>query len=96
MCRSVYHCSYWLELNAQEKFPNTMLIGDRHLNSNGIIFANGCYMIPTQQVLGWGPGLHGMAGNVGLTDGSVQQVNATNLHRLRLRQEISTNWLAIP
>jgi hypothetical protein len=86
-----------LDLNAQEGFSSTMMVGDRHLNSNGIALPNGCYMIATQRVLGWGSGLHGTAGgNVGLTDGSVQQVSVTNLARLRAEQQIATNWLAIP
>ena len=74
-----------------------MLAGDRHLNLNGAVLSNGCYLVSTQQVLGWRPVLHGAnGGNVGLTDGSVQQVNVANLAKLRALQEISTNWLAIP
>jgi hypothetical protein len=89
--------SYFIELNAQESLPMMMLTGDRHLSSNDIALPNGCYLISTQQVLGWGPELHGTAGgNVGLTDGSVQRVGVTNLTRLRASQQIATNWLAIP
>lgn len=89
--------SYLVELNAQETLPTMMLAGDRHLSSNGIALPNGCYLISTQQVLGWGRDLHGpVGGNVGLTDGSVQLVNITDLARLRASQQIATNWLAIP
>jgi hypothetical protein len=89
--------SYLLELNAQEGFPSTMMVGDRHLTLNGKSLPNGCYLVATQQVLGWGPALHGKDyGNVCLTDGSVQQVRVTNLAGLRAQQQIVTNWLAIP
>ena len=91
------HVSYWLELNARDKDPISLLTGDRNLATNGVFLNNGCYLIATQQTLAWdGKRLHGAAGNIGLSDCSVQQCNTTNLGRARLSQPFATNWLAIP
>jgi hypothetical protein len=39
--------SYWLELNANVKRPVSFLVGDRHLNTNGVLLPNGRNLIST-------------------------------------------------
>ncbi|MDO9066402.1 MAG: type II secretion system protein, partial [Chloroflexota bacterium] len=89
--------SYFLNLSASEKKTSVQLfIGDRHLTHKGIQYSNGSYLIPTQQVLTWGKKPHRYAGNIGLSDGSVQQVSARSLQSAILNTQSPTNWLAFP
>ena len=73
-----------------------MLIGDRHLTRNGTQYANGSYLISTQQVLTWGKKPHKYAGNIGLSDGSVQQTTDQTLQLAIINAKLPTNWLAFP
>lgn len=88
--------SYFLNLSASEKDLYGVLIGDRHLTRNGTQYANGSYLISTQQVLTWGKKPHKYAGNIGLSDGSVQQVSDQTLRSAILNAKSPTNWLAFP
>jgi Tfp pilus assembly protein PilE len=71
--------SYFLNLSASQKDPYGVFIGDRHLTHNGTQYGNGSYLISTQQVLTWGKKPHKHVGNIGLTDGSVQQTSDQSL-----------------
>jgi competence protein ComGC len=89
--------SYFIEQNAVEKGPLTFFLGDRNLTLNNVVLTNGCYLVPTQQMLGWDANsLHRGAGNFSLVDGSTKQATAAMLQRSRLESRIPTNWLAIP
>jgi competence protein ComGC len=88
--------SYFLNLSALENEPSGVLIGDRHLTRNGTQYANGSYLISTQQVLTWGKESHKFGGNIGLSDGSVQQTTDQTLQSVILNAKSPTNWLAFP
>jgi prepilin-type processing-associated H-X9-DG protein len=88
--------SYWIEQDAKETYPTTLLAGDRNLSVNGIPLNNGCYQIATQQAVSWNNMPHKQAGNVAMTDGSVRQTTSKSLHQIRAQQQLATNWLAIP
>jgi prepilin-type processing-associated H-X9-DG protein len=87
--------SYFVGLDAIETDPQRFLSGDR--NITGGILSNGFmrFLTPTSAV-GWTAKMHGNVGNIGLADGSVQQVN---LSRLQTHLQIQTQLvvrLAIP
>jgi hypothetical protein len=70
--------SYFAGLDAKEEFPQRFLDGDRNLTGestpeNGIL-----KLIPGQRV-SWTQTIHVNSGNVGLSDGSVQQFSNSGL-----------------
>jgi competence protein ComGC len=72
--------SYFLCLEADENKPNNLLTGDR--NITGLSFANGAFSLPAQSGQGgWGTNMHNGAGNIGLSDGSAQQVTSLGLNK---------------
>jgi hypothetical protein len=70
--------SYFLSIDAKEGDSQSLLSGDHNLTggtlSNGFLRT-----INSNSVLGWTAAIHVNAGNVGMADGSAQQVTSTNL-----------------
>ncbi len=70
--------SYFLCIDANDDDGQSVLSGDRNLTggtlSNGFLRT-----INSNSVLGWTAAIHVNAGNVGMADGSAQQVTSTNL-----------------
>ena len=78
--------SYFVGADAQDAYPQMMLLGDRNLGqganattppAQNQLFINMTTFGTNRTELtsgGWSDGLHQKGGNVGLTDGSVQQV----------------------
>ena len=85
------HLSYFAGLDADETRPQTILSGDRNLESS---FAprNGILRLTKNTPTTWTAKIHKHQGNVGLGDGSVQQMtsNALNL-QLQAALTISFN-----
>ncbi len=72
--------SYFVGLDAQDSNPATLLTGDRNIQGGNPM--NGVYTLLTHSNLaGWDSNLHHFSGNIGLADGSVQQMNKTNLNK---------------
>src|ERR1051325_2523528 len=67
--------SYFVGLDAREDSPNSLLSGDR--NITGGTLSNGFLRIFTSASTnaGWTTELHNQAGNIGLGDGSAQQMS---------------------
>jgi len=81
--------SYFVGLNAVEGSPQTLLSGDRTLTTNGRI-ATGFLTLSSNSPVSWVRGLlHNGVGNIGLADGSAQQVNEA---MLRKEMQRLTNW----
>lgn len=80
--------SYFVGVDAQDAYPQMILIGDRNLGPGNppaiTAFYNALTQVGTNIVvatgIGWGDNLHQKSGNVGLADGSVQQLTRTRLH----------------
>ena len=93
------HISYFLGLTADETRPQTILSGDRNLTTNGRL-ASGLVSVTSNTVLGVAPMLHKDSINVGLADGSAQQLPSAMLQRLNGAQFASSSnqsvLLAIP
>ena len=87
--------SYFASLTTEEDFPETILTGDRNLQTNGGALPSGLFPLLTNTPLGWTKDLHGHEGNVGYGDGSIQQFDSNRLQFALLRQEVATNWLAL-
>jgi hypothetical protein len=73
--------SYFIGLEADETLPSMWLAGDRNLTANGLEVKPGLFTFKANKILGWSAQLHKHQGNLGLADGSAQQVTNTRLQR---------------
>jgi prepilin-type processing-associated H-X9-DG protein len=71
--------SYFFNLDATETNPQMILIGDDNLAVNGVRVPPGILNPPTNSSVTWTKERHNGTGNIGLTDGSVQQVTTQGL-----------------
>jgi competence protein ComGC len=84
--------SYFVDLDASEENPQLFLTGDRNLTAanepeDGIL-----KLVPGQPV-SWTDTIHIKQGNIGLTDGSVQQLSNTGLNTaLRNSGDPTNTW----
>ena len=87
--------SYFIALDADESKPQRLLSGDR--NITGGTLSNGFLRVLTPQTdVGWTTALHNNAGNIGLSDGSVQQVTPAGLRKQLQAQDLPVIRLAVP
>jgi prepilin-type processing-associated H-X9-DG protein len=87
--------SYFVGLDATDDFPQMILFGDRNI-FNGVRPANGVVSLATNFVTGWGPGVHNGAGNIALTDGSVQQLASSRMREALANSGDATNRVQLP
>ena len=88
--------SYFIGLDAQETDPSSILSGDRNLSTNGVGLSGGIFNLTTNLQMGWTTSIHTNAGNIGLADGSVQQVNKGALQKHLQAGLLRTNRFAVP
>jgi hypothetical protein len=90
--------SYFIGLDAEDKYPQMILSGDDNLEVNGVRVRPGVLNLSTNTTVGWTKErigkFHGL-GNIGLADGSVQTV-VLNLQPLLANTGTATNRLVIP
>ena len=88
------HLSYFVGVDAAPNSPLMFLAGDRNLtNSTKAMLP--LLVLHTNRVVGWTQHIHVRQGNIGLADGSVQQLSNTRLQEA-LGWSGVTNRLAIP
>jgi len=89
--------SYFIGLDAaDESDTNMLLTGDRNLVVDSVAVGPGLLTLtPTNQV-GWSDKMHNGGGNIGLADGSVQQVTSSGLRGLLMNSGTNVNRLAVP
>jgi prepilin-type N-terminal cleavage/methylation domain-containing protein len=87
--------SYFVGVDADETFPAMFLAGDRNL-TNGTKVQNGVLELTTNQPAGFTKDLHNGFGNILLSDGSVQWVDARGLNALIAKTGLATNRLVMP
>jgi len=89
--------SYFVGLDAaDESDTNMLLTGDRNLVVDSVAVGPGLLTLtPTNQV-GWSDKMHNGGGNIGLADGSVQQVTSSGLRGLLMNSGTNVNRLAVP
>jgi hypothetical protein len=88
------HLSYFIGLEANEANPQSILSGDRNLTTNGKP-AWGVVAFSSSNAPGFGPDMHNHAGNIGLGDGSAQQVTENGLRKQIESALQSTNVAAL-
>jgi competence protein ComGC len=87
--------SYFLGVDASDTSPQMLLCGDRNL-TNGLPLTKGFLEIDSNHSAGWTHQMHRLQGNVGLADGSVQQLSTSSLHTMFQNTDPGTNRLAMP
>jgi hypothetical protein len=96
--------SYFVVPEADETLPEVWLSGDRNLATNNVALKPGLFILKTNQVMSWTTAIHNNYGNLGLADGSAQEVTSRKLmesatNALRAYYEATTNAsfrIAIP
>jgi prepilin-type processing-associated H-X9-DG protein len=92
---SITNVSYFLALDTDEKTPQLFLSGDRNL-TNGLPIKNCILLLLTNRPVAWNHQLHNGQGNVGLVDGSVQQLSSSRLWEQLCATGDATNRLMVP
>jgi prepilin-type processing-associated H-X9-DG protein len=87
--------SYFVGLDAEEKYPQMILSGDDNLTVNGVRVRPGILNLWTNASVGWTKERHDGAGNFALVDGSVQTM-ALTFQSWLVNTGFATNRLVIP
>ena len=87
--------SYFIGLDAAERYPQMLLAGDRNI-TNGQPMVSNILTLSTNRPTGWTHAIHGNAGNVALADGSVQQVTSKLLQEQLRKATNAIQRLAMP
>jgi competence protein ComGC len=88
--------SYFVGLDSDETKPVMLLSGDRNLITNGVPVVPGLVVIRSGDKVEWSGTMHKFMGNIGLADGSVQQVSSASLQKLFQQSGTNVNRLAMP
>jgi hypothetical protein len=87
--------SYFVGLDATTNTPSAFLLGDHNItNAAGV--KGGALLASTNDAMGWTGALHRNCGNIGLADGSVQQINTLRLRQVIASTGFPTNRLLMP
>jgi hypothetical protein len=87
--------SYFVGVDAEDTRYNMVLSGDRNIAVDGNLLS-GMVQLGTNSPLAWTGDLHQKAGNIGLADGSVQQVTSELLKRQLATSGDATNRVLFP
>jgi prepilin-type N-terminal cleavage/methylation domain-containing protein/prepilin-type processing-associated H-X9-DG protein len=87
--------SFFFGIDATETNAQMFLSGDRNL-TNGTPVKNGILTLTTPKPAGWTKDVHNKVGNIGLADGSVQQLSTAGLRTAVTNTGIATNRLQMP
>jgi prepilin-type N-terminal cleavage/methylation domain-containing protein/prepilin-type processing-associated H-X9-DG protein len=86
--------SYFFNLDGTETYPQMILTGDDNLAVNGLRVQPGILNLITNSSVTWTKERHNGSGNIGIADGSVQQVSSKGLN-FTLANSAVTNQPAI-
>jgi prepilin-type processing-associated H-X9-DG protein len=89
------HVSYFVGLDAEEIRPGSFLAGDWNL-TNGRNPVKGILNLRTNQNPRWTKDMHNQNGNVAMGDGSVLQMNNSQLKTYLVKTGLGTNTLLFP
>jgi hypothetical protein len=73
--------SYFIGVDASDNYPAMILLGDRNVTLEGSQLKPGLIALATNSPVGWTKDIHVEQGNIGLADGSVQQVSSVRLQK---------------
>jgi hypothetical protein len=88
--------SYFVSIDATETNPQEVLTGDSNLEINGKPVKSGLVSIGTNDIVSWQSNRHGISGNIGMADGSIQSASIQGLRIYFSNTGMATNRLAIP
>jgi prepilin-type N-terminal cleavage/methylation domain-containing protein/prepilin-type processing-associated H-X9-DG protein len=88
--------SYFVGLDAEDKYPKMILSGDDNLAVNGVRVQPGIFNVSTNASIGWTKERHGGAGNIACADGSVQSTTTLTFQSALVNTGTATNRLVIP
>ena len=88
--------SYFIGVDATDSQPQMVLSGDDNFTVNGTPTHSGLLSLPTNSVVAWTQDRHVKAGNIGLADGSAQQLTILGLQQAFVSTGFATNRLALP
>ena len=88
--------SYFVGLDASMNSPRTFLSGDDNFAIGGVPVKSGLLEISSNTTIAWTAARHNRTGNIGLADGSVQQLTTDGLQNVLLQTGLATNRLALP
>jgi prepilin-type N-terminal cleavage/methylation domain-containing protein/prepilin-type processing-associated H-X9-DG protein len=88
--------SYFVGVDANDKFPQSLLAGDRNLMTNGGPVGSGLLELKTNQTVGWTAAMHNGRGNAALGDGSVSGFTPALLREQVIHSGLESNRLLIP
>ncbi len=88
--------SYFVGLDADETRPQMLLAGDRNLMTNAANLHGSVLTVASNLPPVWSASIHTNAGNVALSDGSVQQMNTAALANHLRQPDSGTNRLLLP
>ena len=87
--------SYFVGLDAEEVRPQMLMTGDRNV-TNGLSPMRSVLELRPEIPAGWTEAMHNGNGNVGMSDGSVQQVTINGLRNAIKKSGDATNRVALP
>lgn len=87
--------SFFVGLVTNDSDPQMILSGDHNI-TNGTALKNGVLGLTASRPTGWTAEMHDKIGNIGLADGSVQQVNTAGLQTAVAHSGVATNSLLMP
>lgn len=90
------HVSYFVGVDASNRYPQRLLSGDSNLAVDGVPVRSGLVELPSNAAVTWTSEWHGNQGNLGLADGSVQQANQVGLRKMVQETGLATSRLAVP
>jgi hypothetical protein len=88
--------SYFVSLDASDAQPEMFLSGDENFAIGNVPAKSGLFELSTNIAITWTAARHKNIGNIGLADGSVQQITTTNLQLAVQQSGVPTNRLAMP
>jgi prepilin-type processing-associated H-X9-DG protein len=88
--------SYFANLDATEANPQSFLSGDDNFEIGGVPVKSGLLQLSTNISMTWSSARHGFTGNIGLTDGSVQQLTHLDLQHAFQNSGSVSNRILIP
>jgi competence protein ComGC len=86
--------SYFINLDVKSEVPEVLMTGDRNI-TNGLSPVRTVLMLPPNRAAGWTETIHRGVGNIGLSDGSVQQLSTSGLQNA-IKNAGETNRIALP
>ena len=88
--------SYFVGVDATENNPQAILLGDDNLIINGKPVRPGILNLTSNDVVEWSSERHHRAGNIALSDGSIQQTTRDGLRTATANGLMATNRWIIP